>query len=94
MTVIVRRTYHVGMDIISDLGPSAVARLAGVKPPSVVEWRARGIPADRCPLLEKGTAGRYACEAVRPDVRWVRVPDSNWPWHPEGRPLIDVAAAA
>lgn len=81
------------MDIISDLGPTAIARMFGVRPPSVVEWRTRGIPAERCPTLERETQGRYCCEAMRPDVHWLRVPDAEWPWHSEGRPLIDVVAA-
>ena len=80
------------MDIISDLGGvSAVARMVGCKPPSVTEWRKRGVPPDRCPTIERGTAGRYSCEQLRPDIRWHRVPDAAWPWPPAGRPLIDVA---
>lgn len=82
------------MDIFTDLGPTAIARMIGVRPPSVVEWRARGIPPDRCPAIERETAGRYPCEQLRPDVAWHRVPDPAWPWHTAGRPLIDVTAAA
>jgi hypothetical protein len=82
------------MDIINDLGPTVVARLAGCKPPSVTEWRKRGIPVDRCPVLERGTDGRYTCETMRPDIVWHRVPDDEWLWHPAGRPLHDVAKAA
>lgn len=82
------------MDIISDLGGvSAVARMVGCKPPSVMEWRKRGIPADRCPTIERASLGKVACEQLRPDIAWHRVPDAAWPWHPEGRPLIDVARA-
>lgn len=78
---------------IDDLGGTlAVARMAGVAAPSVTAWRRRGIPMERCPALEAGTEGRYTCEQMRPDVRWVRVADAAWPWHPKGRPLIDVAA--
>lgn len=33
------------------------------------------------------------CEELRPDV-WHRVPDKSWPWHPKGRPLVDVTRAA
>lgn len=51
----------------------------------------RPTPADRCPAIERATSGRVSCEELRPDVRWHRVPDADWP-HPEGRPLIDVAA--
>jgi len=83
------------MDIITELGgPAAVARMVGCKPPSVVEWRSRGIPPDRCPAIERGAQGQVHCERLRPDVRWHRVPDPNWPWHPDGRPLIDVAMPA
>jgi hypothetical protein len=81
------------MDIITELGPTHVAMMVGVKPPSAMEWRKRGVPPDRCPAIERGTNGRYTCEQLRPDVHWVRIPDPQWPWHAEGRPCIDVAAA-
>jgi DNA-binding transcriptional regulator YdaS (Cro superfamily) len=74
-------------------GTVAVARMAGVAPPSVTAWRTRGIPADRCPAIERATDGRVTCEELRADVAWQRVPDPAWP-HPEGRPCIDVAAPA
>jgi len=81
------------LTVIEDLGgPAAVARLVNVKPPSVIEWRRRGIPADRCPALERASQGKHTCEGMRPDVRWHRVADAGWPWHPEGRPLIDFAS--
>jgi hypothetical protein len=79
------------VDIISDLGPTEIARMVGCRAPSVVEWRKRGIPPDRCVALERATAGRYTCEGLRGDVSWIRVPDPAWP-HPGGRPCIDVAA--
>lgn len=47
-------------------------------------------PPDRCPDIERATAGRLTCEQLRPDVRWQRVPDPDWP-HLAGRPCIDVA---
>lgn len=80
------------MDIVEELGPSVVARMVGCKVPSVSEWRGRKVPEGRCPAIERGTNGKYACEVVRPDLIWVRVPDPDWPWHPQGRPLLDVAA--
>lgn len=80
-------------DLIRQIGgPAAVARMLGIKPPSVVGWRGR-VPPDRCPSIERATAGRWPCEQLRPDIRWHRVPDPAWP-HPAGRPLIDVAAPA
>lgn len=74
-------------------GPSAVARMVGCRAPSVIEWKRRGIPADRCPAIERGSEGSVTVEQMRPDVRWHRVADPAWP-HPDGRPLIDVAAPA
>lgn len=71
-------------------GPSKVAKMLGIKPPSVIGWGGR-VPADRCPAIERATSGSVAVEQLRPDVRWVRVPDPRWP-HPAGRPCIDVAA--
>lgn len=53
--------------------------------------RRRTTPADRCPAIERATDGRVTVDQLRPDVRWVRVPDAAWP-HPAGRPCIDVAA--
>lgn len=82
------------MDVIKDLGPTAVARMVGVRPPSVMEWAKRGIPVERCTVIERATNGAYTCEQLRPDVSWHRVPDPSWPWHIDGRPLIDVTAAA
>jgi DNA-binding transcriptional regulator YdaS (Cro superfamily) len=80
-------------DLIRQIGgPSAVARMLGIKPPSVIGWRGR-VPPDRCPSLERASLGAVTCEQLRPDVRWHRVPDPSWP-HPGGRPLIDVAAPA
>jgi DNA-binding transcriptional regulator YdaS (Cro superfamily) len=80
------------MDLIEKHGVTEVARMVGVKPPSVCEWRQRGIPPDRCPALERATQGAYTCEQLRPDVIWHRVPDAQWPWHVGGRPMIDVTA--
>lgn len=71
-------------------GPTAVARMLGIKPPSVIGWKGQ-IPAERCPAIERATDGRVPCEQLRPDVCWQRVADPDWP-HPQGRPCIDVAA--
>ena len=78
-------------ELIATLGgPTAVARMLGIKAPSVIGWAGR-VPPDRCPAIERATDGRVTCETLRQDVRWVRVPDPAWP-HPSGRPCIDVAA--
>ena len=80
-------------DLITTLGgPTAVARMLGIKPPSVIGWAGR-IPSERCPDIERGTEGKAMCEELRPDVRWQRVADPDWP-HPLGRPCIDVATPA
>lgn len=88
----VRCTYHDAMsNIVTRLGgPTAVAKMLGIKAPSVVGWGGR-VPSDRCPDLERASEGRITVEQLRPDVRWVRVPDPDWP-HAGGRPCIDVAA--
>lgn len=44
-----------------------------------------------CAGLERETCGALRCESLRPDVAWRRVPDTSWPWHPDGRPLVDPA---
>jgi len=77
--------------VIDDLsGPAAVARICKVSVPSVIGWRRGGIPAARAPALEQASGGRHTVEAMCPTVRWHRIPDPDWPWHPAGRPLIDV----
>jgi DNA-binding transcriptional regulator YdaS (Cro superfamily) len=79
------------MSMIDQLGgPTAVARMVGCRVPSVIEWRKRGIPQERCPAIERATKGTATVEALRPDVAWSRIPDPDWP-HPAGRPVIDVA---
>lgn len=79
------------MHVIDTLGgPAAVARMVGCRSPSVIEWRTRGIPVERCPLIERATNGAHTVETLRPDAKWSRIPDPTWP-HPAGRPVIDVA---
>jgi DNA-binding transcriptional regulator YdaS (Cro superfamily) len=70
---------------------SDLAAALGVSKAAVSQWFSGRVPPDRCPDIERATAGRITCGELRPDVRWVRVPDADWP-HPEGRPCIDVAA--
>jgi DNA-binding transcriptional regulator YdaS (Cro superfamily) len=77
-------------DIIKDLGgPTAVARMLGIKAPSVVGWGGR-IPVERRVAIERAAYPRFTVESAGDDVMWQRIPDPEWP-HPEGRPCIDVA---
>lgn len=47
-------------------GPSAVAKLLGLRSPSVTNWRHRGIPIERCVAIERATAGRVMRWDLRP----------------------------
>ena len=51
------------------------------------------LAADRCPDVERASRAQITCEDLRPDLRWVRVPDVTWP-HIFGRPCLDIAAPA
>lgn len=53
-------------------GQAALARVLGVKPPTVNQWvnGDRPVPAERCPAIEKATGGVVRCEDLRPDVDW------------------------
>lgn len=55
--------------------------------------RRRTTPTDWCPGMERASGGKLTCEQLRPDVVWTRLADSQWLWHPQGRPLLDVAAS-
>lgn len=63
--------------------------------PAAHQWLTglRRVPPDRCPAIERATGGQVTVDELRPDVRWVRVPDPTWP-HPDGRPAIDVVPSA
>ena len=74
-------------------GVGAFARLLGIGQSVVSNWRSRdSVSEDACPLVERKTVGAITCENLRPDVPWLRIADAEWPWHPEGRPVIDVVA--
>lgn len=72
-----------------------LATVLDLTPPVINQWLkgTRPMPPDRCPAIERATEGCVTCEELRPDVRWQRVPDPEWP-HLGGRPCIDVAAPA
>jgi DNA-binding transcriptional regulator YdaS (Cro superfamily) len=66
-----------------------------VRQQNVWNWLTRSggtVPGEQCPDLEYATDGKVSCEQLRPDIDWVRVPDSAWP-HPNGRPCMDVASS-
>ncbi len=71
---------------------TSLAEKLGVKQPTVSEWLRdeRQVPKGRCPDIERITGGSVTADELRPDVRWLRIPDPSWP-HPGGRPCIDVA---
>lgn len=62
---------------------------------NVSPWFTQGrlVPEEKCPLIEKATAEKgqpVFCEELRPDLAWRRVRDAAWPWHPKGKPLLDL----
>lgn len=56
-------------------GPSAAARILGLRSHSVVQgWRNNGrVPAEYCPAIERYTAGAVTCEQLRPSVDWTYI---------------------
>ena len=53
-------------------GQAKLARILGITPSMVSQWAIgiRPIPAERCPSIERATAGVVRCEDLRPDVDW------------------------
>lgn len=49
-----------------------LAALIGVPAALMSQWKvgARPVPAERCPAIERATAGAVRCEDLRPDVDW------------------------
>lgn len=76
---------------VQDLGgPTAIARVLGLKPPTVSGWKQ--IPEHHCPDIERWKEGQVTVEQLRPELQWRRVEDATWP-HPDGRPLLDFVKA-
>lgn len=77
---------------------SAFARTLGVHPDQVRQWRNktgdRRPSAENSAAIEEATDGLVTCEVLRPDLVWHRVKDKSWPWHPAGRPVLDVTRVA
>lgn len=72
-----------------------LAALLGITPATVNQWvmGIKPVPQERAATIERLTDGSVTADILRPDVRWIRVPDVDWP-HPSGRPCVDVAAPA
>jgi DNA-binding transcriptional regulator YdaS (Cro superfamily) len=76
-------------------GVGLLADLIKSRQSVVSNWRARGnVSAEGCAEIERATAGAVTCEELRPDLQWQRMADAAWPWHAQGRPLLDVAKEA
>jgi len=56
-------------------GRAQLAKLLGVTPAAVGNWKAREIPAEHCPVIERETG--VPCERLRPDVLWSVLRTSN-----------------
>lgn len=56
-----------------------LARQLGVTPGAVTQWITEGVPAERCPAIEKATKGAVRCEDLRPDVDWAYLRATNCP---------------
>jgi len=80
-----------------EFSPTALAREIGgdCKRQTVEQWIRNGrVPASWCPGCERVVEGRVTCEQLSgPSVRWSRIKDRKWPWHPGGRPVLEVATA-
>lgn len=63
---------------------TAVARRFGKSQSAVSQWRTNGVPPRLMRAVHELTRGDVTLEEM--------LPDPAWP-HPQGRPLLDVAAA-
>jgi len=71
-------------------GISALARIVGVKPPTVSQWAsgARPVPIERCLAIERATKGEVTRRDLRPDD-WHLI----WPELKASRPTKDTTHA-
>ena len=62
-------------------GQTNMARALCVKTPTVNQWvhGIRQVPAERCPAIERITAGAVRCEDLRPDVDWAYLRGTGCP---------------
>lgn len=84
-------------DYVKPWGEKArLARAMACDSQLVGQWAdgQRPVPVNRRPHIERHTAGKVTCEEQGTDATWVRVTAPDWPWHPNGKPLLDLTAAA
>ena len=48
----------------------AFSEAVGVNYQVVQQWRANGVPAEYCPVIERLTAGQVRCEELNSRVDW------------------------
>ena len=60
-------------------GQAAMARLLGIKPPSVNEWVKTRVPFEHVIKIEQITNGAVSCEDLRPDVDWAYLRATDCP---------------
>lgn len=60
---------------------NALAESIGVPAALVSQWKlgVRQVPAERCPAIERATAGAVRCEDLRPDVDWAYLRATDCP---------------
>ncbi|MFY9479133.1 MAG: YdaS family helix-turn-helix protein [Aquabacterium sp.] len=71
-----------------------LATAAGIKHVAQInQWRnpafGRRPGYEHAAAVERATKGACTCEELNSSLPWRRMPDREWPWHPEGKPLID-----
>ena len=79
--------------------PTALAAAIGgdMKRQNIEYWISSGsIPQAHRPAVDRVMGGKLTCEQMSADdgVVWARIPDKSWPWHPKGRPALDVTKVA
>lgn len=92
-----------GAMTMQDLVAAGVAKRTA----QIYQWKVRRdgrMPSpETCAVMERvtseharvtGVKARMTCEALRPDVAWRRIPDRSWPWHPKGKPFVDVTVTS
>lgn len=67
--------YRVGMKALDKAislagGPSALARALGVGKSVISNWRARGVPVEFCPRIERAVGRQVLCEELNDTVDW------------------------